>query len=386
MSSEDDLQLLDQQLDSRLQRLQGLWISSSSDHVESYKVATQQRVSQASHREPKDCLSKTSETITCQNSHQKYTVGETVNQGDAVIKTTAPFLHGDQKTCTENAEYLYWDTKATQQEYQPSVYRGSDKTCTTEQQNKTGIEKRQLSTRVAENSNEQVIEEKQEATDDHLEEAEDAIFDEFLDQSTRYRISSLCKKVTHLNGTISVLQEECKRLLNAKKEACTRAHTSETERRTLNKQVLLLQQQTTKLQKSNKQLQDRVQELNIECQGLRKELSSHQHSENEHRSSQSSFQAQLTRAHSENASLREQISALKNRHKEELEQLRTALGSSNSKVKELERQQRNMNALVKKQDKLIGVLNEQKNNLAAAKAAAGLEEKFLNIITPLQPQ
>lgn len=137
-----------------------------------------------------------------------------MNQGDAVIKTTAPFLHGDQKTCTENAEYLYGDTKATQQEYQPSVYRGNDKTCTTEQQNKTGIEKRQLSTRVAENSNEQVIEEKQEATDDHLEEAEDAIFDEFLDQSTRYRISSLCKKVTHLNGTISVLQEECKRLVS----------------------------------------------------------------------------------------------------------------------------------------------------------------------------
>ncbi|XP_047481869.1 myosin-11-like isoform X2 [Penaeus chinensis] len=381
MSSEDDLQLLDQQLDSRLQRLQDLWISSNNE-----LVTTQQRASQASHREPEDCLSRTSDTITCQNFHQKYTVGETLNQKDAVSSATAPFIHGDQKTGTENAEHLYGDTKVTREEYQPSVYIENDKTCSTEQQNITEIKKRQFSTSVAENSNEQVSEEKQEPTDDPLEEGEEnAIFDEFLDQSTRYRISSLCKKVTHLNGTISVLQEECKRLSSAKKEACTKAHTAETERRTLNKQVLLLQQQTTKLQKSNKQLQGRVQELNTECQGLRKELSSHHHSESEHRSSQSSFQAQLTRAHSENASLREQITTLKNRHKEELDQLRTALGSSNSKVKELERQQRNMSALVKKQDKLIGVINEQKNNLAAAKAAAGLEEKFLNIITPLQP-
>lgn len=39
MSSEDDLQLLDQQLDSRLQRLQDLRISSNNELVRSYKVS-----------------------------------------------------------------------------------------------------------------------------------------------------------------------------------------------------------------------------------------------------------------------------------------------------------------------------------------------------------
>lgn len=137
-----------------------------------------------------------------------------MNQGDAVSSTTAPFLPGEQKTCTENTEYLYGDTKATQEEYEPSEYIGNDKTCTTEQQNITEINERQF-TSAAEKSNEQVTVEKQEATDDSFEEGEEnAIFDEFLDQSTRYRISSLCKKVTHLNQTISVLQEECKRLVS----------------------------------------------------------------------------------------------------------------------------------------------------------------------------
>lgn len=89
-----------------------------------------------------------------------------------------------------------------------------DKTCTTKQQSSCEKEKEEHSIPVVENSNEQSVEKEQEIKDDPLEQGEeDAIFDEFLDQSTRYRINSLCKKVTHLNGTISVLQSECKRLV-----------------------------------------------------------------------------------------------------------------------------------------------------------------------------
>lgn len=43
-----------------------------------------------------------------------------------------------------------------------------------------------------------------------------------------------------------------------------------------------------------------------------------------------------------------------------MDHLRVSIASSSTRVKELERQQRNFSALVKKQEKLITILNEQK--------------------------
>ncbi|XP_042226167.1 uncharacterized protein LOC121869084 isoform X2 [Homarus americanus] len=214
---------------------------------------------------------------------------------------------------------------------------------------------------------------------------EEAIFDEFLDHSTRVRINMLTKKVSALTEALKFAQGECKRLSCAKREASGAAQAAETERRTLSKQVHVLQQETSKLQKSNKHLQERVKELGGECQGLRKELSSRQQGECERRSAQSSHQAQLTRSRADNATLRDQMAILKTKHKEEVDQLRSSVANSNARVKELERQQRNYSALVKKQEKLITILNEQKNNIAAAKTVVGLEEKFLSVVSQLQP-
>lgn len=71
MSSEDDLQLLDQQLDSRLQRLQGLWISSSSDHVESYKVSFKFKWSTFV-TEQEDCFELCNSVMTAFYSYQSW--------------------------------------------------------------------------------------------------------------------------------------------------------------------------------------------------------------------------------------------------------------------------------------------------------------------------
>ncbi|XP_053627202.1 testis-expressed protein 9 isoform X2 [Cherax quadricarinatus] len=214
---------------------------------------------------------------------------------------------------------------------------------------------------------------------------EEAIFDEFLDQSTRVRISILTKKVKSLSETLKLSQEECKRLVHAKRVASVASSAAETERRNINKKVQNLHQENSKLQKSNKHLLQRVKELNGECQVLRKELASTQHSKCGHCSSQSFIQAQLTRARADNAALRDHTEKLKMKHKEELDQLHASVTSSNARIKELEREKRNFSALVKKQEHLITVLNEQKNNIAAAKAVACLEDRFLAIISPLQP-
>ncbi|XP_045619351.2 LOW QUALITY PROTEIN: testis-expressed protein 9 [Procambarus clarkii] len=218
-----------------------------------------------------------------------------------------------------------------------------------------------------------------------LDAKEEAIFDEFLDQSTRIRIGHLTKKVMGLNQALKLSRDECKRLMSAKREASMAFHTAETERRNMNKQIQTLQQENSRLQTSNKCLQHRIKELTGECQGLRKELCSTRQSESDHRSGQSSIQAQLTRSRADNAAIRDQMAQIKTKHKEEVDELRAFVTESNSRIKDLERQQRNLYALVKKQECLITVLNKQKNNIAAAKVAACLEDKFLAIISPLQP-
>lgn len=226
---------------------------------------------------------------------------------------------------------------------------------------------------------------KDETEENELDDAKtEGIFDEFLDHSTRIRIATLTKRAATLNEALKLTQEECKRLSQSMRSACTAAQVAERERRNMNKQVQTLQQELSKLQKVNKHSQQRVKDLTRECQSLRKELSSTRQSECERRNAQSSCEAQLTRSRADNAALRDQMANLVMRHKEETNQLHASIESSNSRFKETERWQRNVFALVQKQEKLIAVLNEQKNNVAAAKAVAGLEEKFLDIISPLQ--
>ncbi|KAK7072060.1 hypothetical protein SK128_020061 [Halocaridina rubra] len=219
---------------------------------------------------------------------------------------------------------------------------------------------------------------------EELDEAKDAIFDEFLDQSTQFRLKALTTKIATLTEALQITQLECKRLVDAKQEAGATARAAELSRRTLSKQLQSQQKELAKHQKTNKHLQERVKELTSECQALRKELSSTRQSECERKSAQSSSHAQLTRVRADNASLKEQIGHMKMKHKEELDCLQSTLAGRNERIKELERDHRNFSSLMKKQENLIKVLNEQKANIGIAKAAAGLEEKFLELIAPLQ--
>ncbi|XP_064090359.1 uncharacterized protein LOC135204199 isoform X2 [Macrobrachium nipponense] len=215
--------------------------------------------------------------------------------------------------------------------------------------------------------------------------AQDAIFDDFLDQSTKIRIKALTSKVSHLTEVLNVKQAECKKHTQAKQEALSSLQTSEMSRRSMSKQLQTTQQELARLGKSNKHLSDRVKELTSECQILRKELTSSKQSQCEQKSATTSSRAQLTRLRTDNATLKEQIAELKKKHKDELDELRSTLTSNSAQIKELERQQRNYCALVKKQELLIRILNEQKINIGVAKTAACLEDKFLSILTPLQP-
>ncbi|XP_068218669.1 testis-expressed protein 9-like [Palaemon carinicauda] len=218
-----------------------------------------------------------------------------------------------------------------------------------------------------------------------LDEGQDAIFDDFLDQSTKIQIKLLRSKVSNLTEVLNVKQAECKKLTQAKQEALSSLQAAEKTRRVMSKQLQTTQQESARLCKSNKHLSERVKELTGECQMLRKELSNSKQSHCEQKSAQTSSRAQLTRLRAENTTLKEQIGDLKKKHKDELDELRSTQSSNSARIKDLERQQRNYCALVKKQELLIRVLNEQKINIGVAKTAACLEEKFLSILTPLQP-
>ncbi|KAK3867347.1 hypothetical protein Pcinc_027187 [Petrolisthes cinctipes] len=218
-----------------------------------------------------------------------------------------------------------------------------------------------------------------------IKEEQDAIFDDFLDTCTRSRLRLLTTKVASLTQALQAAKEECNSLTASKREANRAVQVGEVERRALSKRVIALQQDSTRLTRTNAQLNTRVKELTSECQALQKEVSSIYQREGERRGSHTALQAQLTRARSESASLRDQLASLKFRRKEEVEELRGQLAEAETKNRGLERARRNLAALTSKQQRLIEVLEKQKSNIAAGRAVAGLEEKFLATIAPLHP-
>ncbi|KAK4320207.1 hypothetical protein Pmani_008898 [Petrolisthes manimaculis] len=218
-----------------------------------------------------------------------------------------------------------------------------------------------------------------------IKEEQDAIFDDFLDTCTRSRLKLLTTKVASLTQTLQAAKEECNSLTASKREANRAVQVGEVERRALSKRVIALQQDSARLTRTNAQLNTRVKELTSECQAVQKEVSSIYHREGERRGSHTALQAQLTRARAESANLRDQLTSLKFRHKEEAEELRGQLAEAETKNRGLERARRNLATLTSKQQRLIEVLEKQKSNIAAGRAVAGLEEKFLATIAPLHP-
>ena len=49
---------------------------------------------------------------------------------------------------------------------------------------------------------------------DELDEAQDAVFDEFLEQSTQIRIKSLTSKIAYLTEALNTMRTECKKLVS----------------------------------------------------------------------------------------------------------------------------------------------------------------------------
>ncbi|CAL4066973.1 unnamed protein product, partial [Meganyctiphanes norvegica] len=225
---------------------------------------------------------------------------------------------------------------------------------------------------------------KEKDIEEDLDDNDDTMFDEFLDNATKLRIKSLSSKLLGLNQTLYMVQEECKKLRQEKRDSYLRAQNAESECSSLRKTVISIQQQLSRQQDSNKTLQEQLKQKTTDCQALRKELSSYRSIENDFKSLQSTKESLLNRTKAENASLKEQIFGIKARQKEELNQVLEKSSEANKKSRQLEKQNRNLSLLVKKQEKLLAVITEQRDNIAIAKAAQSLEDKFLNIISPLQ--
>ncbi|XP_063855223.1 uncharacterized protein LOC135097348 [Scylla paramamosain] len=233
--------------------------------------------------------------------------------------------------------------------------------------------------------NERLKEKSEHKEDEEEEEKEEdyAIFDEFLDASTRCRLRQLASKVEALSQALHLAREECQQMASSKRESSRAVQAAERECRAMAKQTQVMKQELARLQKTNADLRLRVKELGQECQALRKEASEARQREACRGAGHTSLQGHLTRARAENLNLKEQLVNSKALHKEEVEELRRKLREGEEKRRDVERDRRELRAVTKKQDKLIEILHQQKSHLAAAKATAGLEQKFLSLIAPL---
>ncbi|XP_076054934.1 uncharacterized protein LOC143033414 isoform X2 [Oratosquilla oratoria] len=211
-------------------------------------------------------------------------------------------------------------------------------------------------------------------------------FDDFLDQSTKLRIRSLMLRCKGLSEDLAKSQEDCRKLQREKKDVCENLHASEQERKKVCTQLKAVQTALSRQEKQTQNLQEEVKKLNQECKEIRKERDASHSAEGASKSLATSLEARLSRALIDNTKLRQQLKEETRKKKENHEVLKSTNEKQLHQIRGLERTNRDLMQLVGKQHKLIDNLKEQKNQIAAAKAAQCLQEQFLSIISPIQEQ